>query len=79
MDRETCCVCAGDAAAAGKQAGLEAVGAGTSDRACRPGTGQAGSSGARGWGVERGDGVGEGGVGKEGVGVGMVGDARGVL
>lgn len=79
MDRATGCVCARDAAAAGKQAGLEAVGAGPGDGACGPGTGQAGSSRKSGWGVERGDRAGEGRMGEERVGSGVVGDARGIL
>lgn len=79
MDPETGSVRARDASAAGGQAGLEAVGAGSGNGACGTGTGQAGSSGESNWWVERSDGVGEGGMGEEGVGSGMVGDARGVL
>lgn len=79
MDRETGCICARDAASAGKQARLEAVGARPGDGICSPGTGQTGSSGESGRRVERGDGIGTGGVGEEGVGIGVVGNARGVL
>lgn len=79
VDRETRGVRARHAAAARKQEGLAAVGAGAGNGACGAGVGNAGSEREGGGWVEGDDRVGARGVGEERLGRGVVGDEGRVL